>query len=316
MVAYADEMACSGAYALACAASKICLPESGEVGSVGVLSVMVSMKRAFDEQGIDTCVIRSGTRKAEGHPLDALSDEVAAREQAHVDALAGQFFAWVAGARGLTADAVRGLEGDVFLGAAAVTARLADAVCPFDDALRAALSLAPPTAAAAPRITTRTNTMSEKLSAAVLALTGTTDEDKALGKLAAWKDAAGRLPEAEQEITTLRSGAKKSQREELLAQGERDRKITPAQLAAAKEGKGLLASLSDEQLATYLEEAVSHGESPAKAVRQPAALPTSGGAAEVTLTAAEIRLAEQMGNPLDEVLATKRESVRRAQGRS
>jgi ClpP class serine protease len=140
LVAFADEMACSAAYALASAADRIYLPPSGEVGSVGVLSAVVSMKRAFDEEGIDAVVIRSGPRKALGHPLDPMSDAAVAAEQATVDALAAQFYALVASSRRMTADAVAALEGDVRMGASAVAAGLADGVMTFDEAIRAASS--------------------------------------------------------------------------------------------------------------------------------------------------------------------------------
>lgn len=299
LVAYADEMACSGAYALACAASKIYLPASGEVGSIGVISSVVSMRRALEESGFDVRVVRSGARKALGHPADPISDEAVAREQADVDALAGQFFALVSSARGLTTDAVSALEGDTRMGAAAVAAGLADAVCTFDEALSLTRSL--PAATVAAPTTKGFSTMSEKLTAAVLALAGTTNEDEALGRLGAWKDTAARVPGLELELTSLRATKAQDEREALLSQGERELRITPAQASAARAGTGFLASLSTPQLKAYLAESVPLAKPP---VQQPAEIPNA--ATEVTLTAEEKRQAASLGISEADMLATKK----------
>lgn len=307
LVAYADEMACSAAYALACACSTIYLPPSGEVGSVGVLSAVVSMKRGLEAEGIDVAVIRSGALKASGHPYDPLSDAAIAREQADVDALAQQFYALVASARGLTVTAVAALEGDTRMGAAAVAAGLADAVMTFDEAIRATSQM-PVTPAPTNRGFT---TMSEKLTAAVLALAGTTDEDACLGKLAAWKDGAARAASLEQELTTLRATQAKADREAVLTDALAARKITPAQAQAAREGKGFLATLSTEQLRAYVAEAVPVAtDASHDPVRPPAKPPTAE--AEVTLTSEEKRMAKSMGISEEEMLTTKKSHLARA----
>lgn len=306
LVAYADEMACSAAYALACACSAIYIPPSGEVGSVGVLSAVVSMKRGLEADGVDVAVIRSGSLKASGHPYDALSEAAIAREQADVDALAQQFFALVASSRGLTVNAVAALEGDTRMGDAAVAAGLADGVMTFDEAIRAASQMP-----VKPAPTNRGfTTMSEKLTAAVLALAGTTDEDACLGKLAAWKDGAARAATLEQELTTLRAAQAKTDREAVITEAVAARKITPAQAASAREGKGFLASLSTEQLRAYVAEAVPVATSAgADPVRQPATPPSAE--AEVTLTDEEKHQAKAMGVTEADMLATKKEHLGR-----
>lgn len=300
-VAYADEQACSAAYALACACDAIYLPPSGEVGSVGVLSAVVSMKRALDAEGIDVAVIRSGSKKASGHPYDALSDEAIAREQADVDALALQFFALVASARGMTANAVAALEGDTRMGDAAVAAGLADGVMTFDEAIRAASQM-PVTPAPTNRGFT---TMSEKFTASVLALTGTTDEDKSFGTIAAWKDGASRAASLEQELTTLRASQAQTARDAVIAQGVTEMKITPAQAQAAREGRGFLSTLSTEQLRAYVAEAVPVANANGEGPRPPAKLPSAE--AEVTLTDEDRRQAKAMKISEADMLATKKE---------
>jgi ClpP class serine protease len=301
LVAFADEMACSAAYALACAADRIYLPPSGEVGSVGVLSAVVSMKRAFDEEGIDAVVIRSGPRKALGHPLDPMSDAAVAAEQATVDALAAQFYALVASSRRMTADAVAALEGDVRMGASAVAAGLADGVMTFDEAIRAASSTP-----ATPAPTTKGNTtMSDKLSAAVLALTGTTDDDTALGKLTAWKDSHARLPGVEQQLAALSQAREAGEREAVITAAVAARKVTPARAAALRAGTDPLCALPTKALAAHFEESPALAAAPgADPITPPAKAPAA--AAEVTLNDEEKRMAKSMNISEADMLATKR----------
>lgn len=301
LVAFADEMACSAAYALACAADRIYLPPSGEVGSVGVLSAVVSMKRAFDEEGIDAVVIRSGPRKALGHPLDPMSDAAVAAEQATVDALAAQFYALVASSRRMTADAVAALEGDVRMGASAVAAGLADGVMTFDEAIRAASSTP-----ATPAPTTKGNTtMSDKLSAAVLALTGTTDDDTALGKLTAWKDSHARLPGVEQQLAALSQAREGAEREAVITAAVAARKVTPARAAAMRAGTDPLCALPTKALASHFEESPSLAAAPgADPVTPPSKGPSA--AAEVTLNDEEKRQAKAMGVSEADMLAAKK----------
>jgi signal peptide peptidase SppA len=302
VVAYADEMACSAAYALACACDKIYLPPSGEVGSVGVLSAVVSMQRSLDAEGIDFRVIRSGPKKALGHPADALSDAAVAAEQATVDALAAQFFSLVAESRRMTADAVAALEGDTRMGAAAVAAGLADGVLTFDEAVRAASSMP-----ATPAPTTKgTSTMSDKLSAAVLALTGTTDEDAALGKLSAWKEAAARLPDAEARLSELNAAKADAEREAVIAGALDARKVTPARAAAIRAGTDPLCALPTKALAAHFGETPALVAHPNEGPRQPAQLPAAGAPEEVTLTEEDKRTAKSLRVTEADFLAQKR----------
>lgn len=308
LVAFADEMACSAAYALACACDAIYLPPTGEVGSVGVLSAVLSLRRAYELEGIDVQLVRSAPMKALGHPIDPLSDAAVAREQQDVDELARQFYALVAEARRMTPEAVAALQGDTRMGAAAVAAGLADAVCTFEEGVARAASAPPsrPSPATSAGTNTPKRTTMEKFASAVLALAGTTDEDAALGKLAAWKDGAARAATLEQELATLRAGQAAADREAVIAGAVAARKITPAQAASAREGKGFLASLTTEQLRAYVAEAVpvvaSEGEGP----RQPAQLPAPGATKEVTLTDEEKRQAPKMGLTEEQMLATKK----------
>lgn len=135
VTAYADESAYSAAYALACVADEIVLPETGGVGSVGVIGSLYSEAAALAAAGIDVRVLTSGREKADGHPETPISDEAVARTQARVSELAAIFHREVAARRGLTPEAVKALEAGVRYGAAAVASGLADRVGSFEDVL-------------------------------------------------------------------------------------------------------------------------------------------------------------------------------------
>lgn len=128
VVAVSDERCYSAAYALACVADAIVVPETAGAGSVGVIGTMVSWSAALETAGVDVRVIVSGAEKADGHPAQPLSDGAVAREQHRVDHLAAVFFAWVAERRGMPVKDVAALEAGIRLGPEAVTTKLADRV--------------------------------------------------------------------------------------------------------------------------------------------------------------------------------------------
>lgn len=135
VVAFADEECYSAAFALACAADDIYLPESGGCGSVGVLATVCDRTQATRDAGIRIEVIRSGARKAEGHPDIPLSDAVIGRVQKRVDQLAKQFFRLVADTRPISMKDLKALQGSTVFGQKACDIGLATAVASFDEVL-------------------------------------------------------------------------------------------------------------------------------------------------------------------------------------
>lgn len=136
LIAYADGSACSAAYALACAAESIFIPETGAVGSIGVINTSWEFSKMNAELGITATVLASGERKADGHPDIPMTDDAKASIQAHVDELAETFFALVGEMRpSLPAKSAKALEAGVFYGATAVSKGLADQVLTFDEVL-------------------------------------------------------------------------------------------------------------------------------------------------------------------------------------
>ena len=135
LYAFADTYAASAGYGLACAASKIFLPESGEVGSIGTLAAMADVTEANAKSGVRVIVASSGAQKSDGCPDVPATDDAIARMQARVDYHAGLFFDLVSEARGIPAASVRAFEAGLFNAPAAVAAGLADAVMTFDQVI-------------------------------------------------------------------------------------------------------------------------------------------------------------------------------------
>jgi capsid assembly protease len=82
-----DECAYSAAYALASAASKVYVPRTGGVGSVGVIALRVDITRALEMAGITLTTLSHGERKTDTYPTTELSEEARDRLQADIDTL-------------------------------------------------------------------------------------------------------------------------------------------------------------------------------------------------------------------------------------
>lgn len=141
MVAFVNEQCTSAAYALACAADAIVLPDTGLVGSIGVIATVTDESEALAKEGIRVHVLSSGARKADGHPAIPLSDEARASLQGQIDYLAGTFMGVVASYRPVLTETLHQYQAGVFYGHAAVSAGLADQVGNLSDALRRATTM-------------------------------------------------------------------------------------------------------------------------------------------------------------------------------
>jgi len=320
VVAYVDEMACSAAYALACAASEIVAPDTGLVGSIGVIMTVESYAEQLAAEGVSIALITSGAAKADGHPAVALSDDARARLQADVDQLAQVFAAEVAAGRpALDAKAALGLDARVLIGGAAVAAGLADHVGPLSVALERARSLASrSTPTGAVGATGRhmdlfamlgAKTEAEALVAAqnltnhraqVRALTGAESDDAALGTLHAWKRDAAAAAElraekvaAEERAAADAAKAAKRERADLIERGVAAMKITPAEAAEDGTPGAFLTGMSTESLRAFV--ARAGGTVVTNGVRQPA----KGAATGASLTAEQREIAASLGLDAD-----------------
>ncbi|WP_425974005.1 S49 family peptidase [Tepidimonas sp. HKU78] len=135
--AIADEAALSAAYAIACAADRLWLTRTAEVGSIGVVAVHVDESVADAKAGLNYTFLHAGAHKVDGHPHAPLPASVAADIQADIEQLHDQFIALVAGFRRLTPEAIRDTEARVYRGEAALRVGLADRIGTRADAITA-----------------------------------------------------------------------------------------------------------------------------------------------------------------------------------
>ncbi len=105
VVAVANSVAASAAYAIASAAETLVATPSGVVGSIGILQFHTDTTAAEEAEGIKTTVISAGEHKAER--LVTLNDDAKAAMQQEVDARYATFLSDVAKGRGVTATVVR-----------------------------------------------------------------------------------------------------------------------------------------------------------------------------------------------------------------
>jgi ClpP class serine protease len=128
VVAYVNEQAYSAAYAIASVAPEIYVPESGGVGSIGVIAELMDFVGMNEKYGINVAVISAGAYKSDGHPDLPISDQAIEVVSERVSTLAAQFYDAVAEVRPLDAGEVEALEAACFYGEDAVGAGLADGV--------------------------------------------------------------------------------------------------------------------------------------------------------------------------------------------
>jgi len=128
IVAFANEMACSAAYAIACSCDAVMTTGTGMVGSIGVWTMLVDMTKGLSKGGIEVTMIRAGERKARGGPYEHADKATFEKLQGWVDETWGIFAEHVAAYRPITKQAVLALEGDWFTGSDAIDIGLVDAV--------------------------------------------------------------------------------------------------------------------------------------------------------------------------------------------
>jgi len=139
-----DEDAFSAAYAIAASASKLYVPRTGGVGSIGVIAVHLDQSQAEADVGLKYTSIYAGARKNDLSPHEPLSDPARAALQTEVDRVYDLFAQTVSRGRRMSVEAVKATEAGLFFGEDGIAARLADKIGTFDNALAdLAASLAP-----------------------------------------------------------------------------------------------------------------------------------------------------------------------------
>lgn len=128
LIGMVNEMAASAGYAIMCACLKRYATPSAIVGSVGVISTMISVAERDRKEGIAVKLITSGKRKADGHlhaPIEPDAEKAERRRNAQ---LADQFFAIASKATGLPMVKFEALQAGIYLGHEAAKAGLVHSV--------------------------------------------------------------------------------------------------------------------------------------------------------------------------------------------
>lgn len=133
--AVASDGAYSAAYAIASAASRVFVTETGGVGSIGVIAMHVDQSARDAKEGYRFTAISAGDLKNDLSPHEPINKAAMTRLQAEVDRLYGLFVDHVAAMRGIDAKAIRATEAGLFFGPEAVRSGLADALASPDQAL-------------------------------------------------------------------------------------------------------------------------------------------------------------------------------------
>lgn len=128
IIALANEMACSAAYAIASACDAVMTTETGIVGSIGVWTMLVDMTKGLQKNGIEVTMIRAGDRKARGGAYEHADKETFEKLQSWVEDTWQIFAGHVAETRPISKQAVLDLQGDWFTGPDALDLGLVDAV--------------------------------------------------------------------------------------------------------------------------------------------------------------------------------------------
>lgn len=108
VVAVINTLGASAAYWIASAADEIVMTPSGQVGSIGIITVHEDLSVFFEKKGIKTTLISAGEHKVEGNPFEPLGDRAREHLQERVDAFYSMFVGAVAAGRGVKVEAVRG----------------------------------------------------------------------------------------------------------------------------------------------------------------------------------------------------------------
>ena len=142
VVAFIRGVGASGAYMLACPASRIVAIPSAIIGSIGVISMRPLLYEAMDRFGVQMQTTKSDRLKDMGSMFREPTDEEHEKEQALIDDLYDQFLDIVAEGRNMPKDQVKALAtGEVFTGKKSLEVGLVDEIGNVERALDIAAEL-------------------------------------------------------------------------------------------------------------------------------------------------------------------------------
>jgi signal peptide peptidase SppA len=133
--AFTDKLMASAAYWLASACTGVFCTPTADVGSIGVYMAVIDESEAWAKEGYKLVLVKAGARKAEGMTGAAISDDTISAWQSEVDEIYGMFTGDVNTARPTVESGA--MQGQTFMGAAALEVELVDGVVPDINTLAA-----------------------------------------------------------------------------------------------------------------------------------------------------------------------------------
>lgn len=132
IVGFADGSACSAAYGLLCVADEVVSSIDSSVGSVGVLISLLDSSKAMEKGGYRRVFVTAGKSKVPFAEDGSIKQEFIDRLQTQVDELYERFTEHVAVNRGMTQEAVKNTEADVFSAKEALEIGFIDSIKTFE----------------------------------------------------------------------------------------------------------------------------------------------------------------------------------------
>lgn len=143
VIAFVRGMGASGAYMVACGASKIVAVPMALVGSIGVISMRPMLYEALDKLGVSMRVTKAGRLKDMFSSFREPTIEEQTKEQGLMDEVYTRFVELVSEARGMGIDRVRELAtGEIFTAGQAKANGLIDELGDLDTAIDLAQGMA------------------------------------------------------------------------------------------------------------------------------------------------------------------------------
>lgn len=329
--AYVDGQATSAAYALASSCDSITCPETGTVGSIGVITSLVDVTKNDAAYGVKFEFVSSGERKTDGQPHVAMSEAAIMATQKRIDAMADVFFRHVADERGLSPGVVQAMQAGLVTGEHAKSIGLVDAVGSFDELiakLAANETIPGPNKAAAitgresasqheaPTMKTLLQALGlganaseaealaafQKIQGATsrfLTLAGTADVGAAEGVFLAWKIGNEKNAESEAKLVAFQKSQVDAEAASLIEAAIKDGKLPPADKATVE---GLYAAHGMGALKGTLSVLKPLINTPTNV----APLKPTGEASSDALTAEERAIGEALGKSEAEMVAIKK----------
>jgi protease-4 len=135
-------VAASGAYYIACGATRVVANPGTITGSIGVVSSFPNFRGLMDKIGIEQTTIKSGEFKDTGNPGRSMTERERMYLQSTIDNVYEQFLHIVMKARNMTEDSVRSIaDGRIFTGEQAFAVGLVDTLGTLETAIAIAGTL-------------------------------------------------------------------------------------------------------------------------------------------------------------------------------